>query len=267
MQQAFTLSEHYVKNSLNIAKLASRFPDLQLYRKERNVLVFRISETQYICAYAFGVALFFGINDKKEIGKFIRQFAKSGEEEVGIILADTPSEDYPVIIDSDAPEAVEFDNVRLRNLNIDRLLAVFHVIAQSVAIDFLDHQVEEAMQKFERIHLSLSQKGTLTVTPKEVIKTIGMRGNIVNLVVGQLSLLDKPDIAWEDKDVENLVISMRKMFELDDRFKSLEFKLEFIEDSSEIILDILQHRRANMLEITVIVLIAFEIIMALLKVV
>ncbi len=265
MQQEFSLSAHYVKNSLNIAKLAGRFPDLQLYRKERNVLVFRMSETQYICAYAFGVALFFGITDKKEISKFIRQFAKSGEEEAGIIVAATPSEEYPVIIDSDAPEAVEFDNVRLRNLNVDRLLTVFHVIAQSVAIDYLDHQVEEAMQKFERIHLSLSQKGQLTVNTKEVIKTIGMRGNIVNLVVGQLSLLDKPDIAWEDKEVENLVVSMRKMFELDDRFKSLQFKLEFIEDSSEIILDILQHRRANMLELTVIALIVAETVIMLLE--
>lgn len=262
MRQEFSISAHYVKNSLNLAKITQRSVDLQLYRKERNALIYRLSETQYVCAYAFGVVLFFGQIDRKEMGRQLRSFSRSGEEEVGIVLAETPSEDYLVIIDSDMPESVEFDDVRLKSLNIDRLLMVFHTVAQSVAIDFLDRQVEDAMQRFERIHLNLSKRGTLVATTKEVLQTIGMRGNIVNLVVGQLSLLDKPDIAWEDKEAETLIINLRKNFELDDRFNSLKFKLEFIEDSSELILDILQHRRANFLEITVIMLIAFEIVMA-----
>src|SRR3989338_6574686 len=265
MPHEFLISAHYVKNSFNIAKIAKQAGDLVLYRKERTVLVYKISETQYVCAYVFGVVLFFGVTDRKEVGKIIRQFSRSGEEEAGIILADTPSDDYPVIIDQTQPESVEFEHVRLKGLNVDRLLMVFHVVAQSVAIDFLDRTVEEAMQKFERIHLNLSKHGSLVATSKEILQTIGMRGNIVNLVVGQLSLLDKPDIAWEDKDAEILIVKLRKMFELDDRFKSLQFKLEFIEDSSELVLDMLQHRRANLLEITVIVLIAFEIVMAFLR--
>jgi len=261
MRQEFPISAHYVKNSLNLGKIAQRSTELQLYRKERNVLVYRLSETQYVCAYAFGVVLFFGQIDKKEMAKQIRFFSRSGEEEVGIILAESISEDYQVIIDSEMAESVEFDHVRLRSLNVDRLLMAFHTVAQSVAIDFLDRQVEDAMARFERIHFSLSQKGSLIATTKEVLQTIGMRGNIVNLVVGQLSLLDKPDIAWEDREAEALIINLRKNFELDDRFNSLKFKLEFIEDSSELILDILQHRRANLLEITIIVLIVFEIFM------
>ncbi len=262
MRQEYAISAHYVKNSLNLAKIAQRSTDLQLYRKERNALIYRLSETQYVAAYAFGVVLFFGKIDRKEMGRQIRFFSRSGEEEVGIILAETPSEEYLVIIEPETPESVEFDDVRLKSLNIDRLLLVFHTVAQSVAIDFLDRQVEDAMQRFERIHFNLSKRGSLVATTKEVLQTIGMRGNIVNLVVGQLSLLDKPDIAWEDKEAETLIINLRKNFELDDRFNSLKFKLEFIEDSSELILDILQHRRANLLEITVVLLILFEIIMA-----
>jgi uncharacterized Rmd1/YagE family protein len=96
------------------------------------------------------------------------------------------------------------------------------------------------------------------------MKTIGMSGNIVNFIVGQLSLLDKPDIAWEDKDAEALFINLRKMFELEDRFSTIRFKLTFIQDSSELMLDSLQHRRSELLELTIIGLIVFEIVMALL---
>jgi len=265
METRHSLSSHYIKHSLNLAKVEQKNADLTLWRKERNLLVYKISETQYLCVYSFGVVTIFGIDDKKEKDKYLKRFARGGEEEPGVMLVSLPTEDYPIIIDHEAAtEGVEFNAVRLKHLSIEKLLLVFHVVAQSVAIDFLEQQVEEALQRFEKIHLNLAKKGHLIATSQEVMKTIGMSGNIVNFIVGQLSLLDKPDIAWEDRDAETLYISLRKMFELEDRFSTLRFKLTFIQDSSELMLDTLQHRRAELLELTIILLIVFEIAMALL---
>lgn len=265
MEHRYSFSAHYIKHSLNLAKVEQRITDIPLWRKERNLLVFRVSETQYICVYSFGVVTVFGIDDKKESAKYLKICARLGEEEPGVAMAGLPTEEYPVIIDPDQPESVEFNAVRLKHLSIDKLLLIFHVVAQSVAIDFLEQQVEESLQRFEKIHVSLAKSGLLIATAREVMKTIGMSGNIVNFIVGQLSLLDKPDIAWEDKEAETLFINLRKMFELEDRFSTIRFKLTFIQDSSELMLDTLQHRRAEMLEITIVILIIFEIVMALLK--
>lgn len=262
METRYSLSAHYIKHSLNLAKVEQKNTGLVLWRKERNQLVYKQSETQYVCVYSFGVVTIFGIDDKKERDKLLRVFAKGGEDEPGVALAGLPTEDYPVVIDPEAPESVEFNVVRLRQLSIDKLLLVFHVIAQSVAIDFLEQQVEDTLQRFEKIHLNLAKKGLLIATSREVMKTIGTSGNIVNFIVGQLSLLDKPDIAWEDKEAEALFINMRKMFELEDRFSTIRFKLTFIQDSSELMLDSLNHRRAELLEFTIIGLIIFEIVMA-----
>lgn len=265
METRYSLSAHYIKHSLNLAKVEAKNPDLVLWRKERNLLVFKHSETQHICVYSFGVVTLFGIDDRKERDRLLKRFSKLGEDEPGVTLAGLPVEEYGVVIDPDLPESVEFNLVRLKNLAIEKLLLVYHVVAQSVAIDFLENQVEESLQRFEKIHINLATKGTLIATPREVMKTIGMSGNIVNFIVGQLSLLDKPDIAWEDKEAETLFINMRKMFELDDRFSTIRFKLTFIQDSSELMLDTLQHRRAEILEMTVILLIVFEIVMALIR--
>ena len=265
MEHRYSLSAHYIKHSLNLAKVEQRLAGTTLWRKERNLLVYKVSETQYFCVYSFGVVTVFGLDDKKEVSKYLKLVSRLGEEEPGVTMIGLPTEDYPVIIDPDQSESVEFNTVRLKHLSIEKLLLISHVVAQSVAIDFLEQQVEESLQRFEKIHLNLAKKGLLIATASDVMKTIGMSGNIVNFIVGQLSLLDKPDIAWEDKEAETLFINLRKMFELEDRFTTIRFKLTFIQDSSELMLDMLQHRRAQMLEITVVVLILFEIIMALVK--
>ncbi len=265
MEQRYSLSAHYIKHSLNLAKVEQRISSVPLWRKERNLLVYKVSETQYFCVYSFGVVTVFGIDDKKEVARYLKLISRQGEDEPGVTLAGLPTEDYPIIIDADAAESVEFNSVRLKHLSVEKLLLVFHVVAQSVAIDFLEQQVEESLQRFEKIHLSLAKKGLLIATARDVMKTIGMSGNIVNFIVGQLSLLDKPDIAWEDKDAETLFINLRKMFELEDRFSTIRFKLTFIQDSSELMLDTLQHRRTETLEIIVVVLILFEIVMAFVK--
>ncbi len=265
MEQRYSLTAHYIKHSLNLAKCEVKNADLTLWRKERNLLVYKISETQYLCVYSFGVVTVFGVDDRKERDKFLKRIARLGEEEPGVAMDGLPTEEYPVVIDSTQPESVEFNVVRLKHLSIEKLLLVFHVVAQSVAFDFLEQQVEETLQRFEKIHLNLAKKGLLIATAREVMKTIGTSGNIVNFIVGQLSLLDKPDIAWEDKDAENLFINLRKMFELEDRFSTIRFKLTFIQDSSELMLDTLQHRRAEFLELTIIGLIVFEIVMAFIR--
>jgi uncharacterized Rmd1/YagE family protein len=151
--------------------------------------------------------------------------------------------------------------VRLRQPAIERLMLVFHVLAQSVAIDFLDRSVEEIMSHFERIHQNLAQKGRLVATRREVLKMIGTSGNMVNFIVGQLSLLDKPDITWEEKEAESLFSSLRKMFELADRFETLRFKITHVQDTSELLLDLLHTRRAEFTEIIIILLFIIDILL------
>lgn len=262
MQVRYPLSAHYIKHSLNLAKVEQKNADLMLWRRERNLLIYKLSETQYLCAYAFGVVTVFGVDDKKEKEKYLRRFAKGGEEEPGVTTAALPSEEYPIVIDPDGVEALEFNFARLHQLDVNKLLLMFHVIAQSVAMEFIENQVEESLQRIEKIHLALQRRGKLVANTTEVMKTIGMSGNIAGFIYGQISLLDKPDIAWEEKDAEKLFLDLRKMFELEDRFGTLRFKLTFIQDSSELIFDALNTRRGQLLEMTIVLLIVFEIILA-----
>lgn len=257
--QRFSLTAHYIKTSLNLAKTELKNTDLPLYRKERNLLVYKLADDQYVCVYSFGVVTVFGIDDKKEIAKLMRRFGRTGEEEALVKIGDAAAEEYPVIIDEQQPEGVEFDVVRLKQQSIEKLLLIFHVIAQSVALDFLEKRIQEAAAQFDRIHLNLAQKGALITTRKDIMKMIGFSGNMINFIISQMSLLDKPDITWEDKDAEVLHTNLRKMFELEDRFSAMRFKIENLQDSSELMLDVLNSRRAEFLEWIIILLFIFDI--------
>lgn len=262
--QRYPLTAQYLKTTLNLAKIEQKNADLPLFnltKKERNLLVYKLSETQYLCIFSFGVVAIFGVDDKKEISKLLRR-CTVGEEEVPVKDAKTVFEDYAVVIDPDQAESVDYDFARFKQLSLEKLLLVFQVIAQSVAIDFLDNQIGETLQDIESIHNNLAAKGSLAVKGKDALKMVGKSSSMVHFIINRLSLLDKPDTAWEDKDAESLFVSLRKMFELDDRFSALRFKIEFVQDSSQNILNTLATRRSEHLEIIIIVLIAVEIIMA-----
>jgi len=257
---------HYLKNSLNLAQIEQSSPVLALFplaRKERNLLVFQAGENQFLCVYAFGVVTVCGVEDRARIGELLKLLSYGEELEQGKD-PNTPPEDYLIAIDPTQAESVEFDHVRLKTLTLEKFLLLSHVMAQSVAIDFVERRIADTQQALENIHSSLAKHGKLVGTnTRSILKTVGMSGNMVHFMVTRLSLLDKPDITWEDKDAETLFLNLRKMFELDDRFEALRFKLDFIKDSSETLIDIISTRRAQVLEVIIIVLIAIEIIFAL----
>ncbi|MFA6604274.1 MAG: RMD1 family protein [Patescibacteria group bacterium] len=269
MATKYQVLAYYVRNSLDLAKIEQKnldLPLLSLVRKERNLLVYQSGDSHYVCVYAFGVVTVCGIEDKKEIAKLLKRFAYGEEMAEGKDPKVLP-EDYAIMIEPEQPESVEFGHVQLKQFTLERFLLISHVMAQSVAIDFVERRIAETQQALERIHGVLEAHGKLVATnTRSILKTVGMSGNMVHFMVTRLSLLDKPDIAWEDKDAEALFLKLRSMFELDDRFEALRFKLEFIKDSSEMLINIISTKRAEFMEVIIIVLIAVEILLAMLGV-
>jgi len=257
---------YYVRNSLDLAKIEQKnadLPLLSLVRKERNLLVYQSGHDHYVCVYSFGVVTFCCIEDKKEIAKLLKHFAYGEEIEEGKDPKIAP-EDFSVVIDPDQPEGVEFDRVQLKQLTLEKFLLLSHVMAQSVAIDFVERRIADTQQALGRVHVQLEEHGKFVGTnTRGVLKTVGMSGKMVHFMVTRLSMLDKPDITWEDKDAETMFLKLRSTFELDDRFETLRFKLHFIKDSSEMLMDIISTKRMEFMNVIIIVLIAISIFFAL----
>lgn len=80
--------------------------------------------------------------------------------------------------------------------------------------------------------------------------------------ISNLMLLDKPSSAWDNEDIENFFMLMSGLFDLKDRFQKITHKTQILQDSTDVFASLTHERRGTKLEIMVIILILFELIIA-----
>lgn len=255
MAQTLPISAHYLAKSLPLTFIGKR-NELALVTKRRNSLVIGRPDHQMMFVFSFGALVLFNY-DAKETERVMNQIAEYGVEPAKT----RKREDYAVVVDPEKKISAEFDSIIMPRIDADLIYVIAEVLAQSVAIEYVEDNVAETMTRFEQVTGGLEKAGKIRASDSEVLRTIGAGRNLTQYVISHLSLLDKPDGTWEDRDVETAFTGMRKMFELEDRFKALEFRLDFIQDTSELILDVLQNKRSVNMEWAVIVLFVVDIVL------
>ncbi|PIR90247.1 hypothetical protein COS93_00665 [bacterium (Candidatus Gribaldobacteria) CG07_land_8_20_14_0_80_33_18] len=256
----YNINAYYLARGINLNKIEKKRGGIwRLQTKTRTCLVFEVEPERPIFLYFFGVVIFINLEKKTErkIIKSIEKFLINPVPENEI-----PSEEYKVVEDENLiKDTVEFEQVKIKKFDLNRREIIANILAQSVAIDYFENLIDQISLKFEEINSVLEKRGNLKIKGRQVIKLIGFNNTILSFILSKLSLLDKPDILWEREDLESLFKNLRSMFELDDRFKNLEIKINFIQENSKLMLQTLNNRRAEMLELTIIVLILIEVIL------
>ena len=91
---------------------------------------------------------------------------------------------------------------------------------------------------------------------------IGQSLAIRRELVSQLSVLDPPESIWEDDRLDRLYHALQNNFEITQRMRVIEHKLELIHDTARMVVSINEVKRSHFLEMVIIFLIAFEIVLA-----
>ena len=78
-----------------------------------------------------------------------------------------------------------------------------------------------------------------------------------------MAILDPPDETWKSKELEEIFKELQANFDIEIRFRTLDRKLSLIQDNIEILADFTSNRRTAILEASVVFLIFFEIVLAL----
>ena len=76
-------------------------------------------------------------------------------------------------------------------------------------------------------------------------------------IIDNIYILDVPDIAWEDTELNKLHSGLRKVFDLSARFRELDYKLQSVIDNLQLITDLMNNREGHLLEWIVIILIFY----------
>lgn len=261
MPQTHTISAHYLAKALPLP-LVGGSEGYSLLSKRRNSLMYGKVDGQIAVVFAFGVVVLYDFPET-EATTLLKRLSTHGIEPATTF----EMEEYKVVIDPEQKISAEFEHVVLPKFDINILYVVAEVLAQSVAIEHVEKKVVDIVNRFERVTAGLEHGGKIQARSSEVLRTIGAGRSITQYVLSQLSLLDKPDSTWEDRDVETTFTSMRKMFELEDRFRAIEFRLDFIQGTSELVLDLLQNKRSVNQEWAIIYLFIIDLILVVYEIV
>lgn len=209
-----------------------------------------------IYAFNYGVLVFVDVNPAErvaEIDELARALSLDLSEQVtteGFIVEEAPHE---------KPRA-EFKRLILDYLTPERMAVIALILSQSAAMEYYEGVVAQTKTKVLDLISILQEKGVVPLSPRRLNRFIGAATAMNNEVVGILHVLDKPDIIWEDATMDRLYDDLRAVFDLNDRFQALHFKLQLIRESLLLLLETKRDSRLYGADLMIIFLIVIEVL-------
>lgn len=160
-----------------------------------------------------------------------------------------------------APEdRVAFSEVHLRELTLDRLKIVSLALAQSVALEYFELSVREALARVQPVVHALRARGRLGLRHREALKLVGFAMEVRAAVLENLTLFDDPPETWESEALAHLDAALYDAFDLEERLSAIQQKTAYLTDAGARILDLLATRKDQRLEWIIIGLILVEVL-------
>ncbi|HYK63474.1 MAG TPA: RMD1 family protein [Patescibacteria group bacterium] len=171
-------------------------------------------------------------------------------------------EDYSVVEDQAAATGISDGMLRVDKLTPQRAGIVALTVAQSAAMEYYENIVDSMFVRTAQLVDRMATRGTVPFRVTPLHRFIGEAISSRTEVLAVLHLLDKPDAAWDDPAMDLIYDDLRAEFDLVDRYAALTSKLQSIQESLVLVLDVARERRLILLEVIVTLLILLEVILS-----
>ncbi|MEK9175056.1 MAG: RMD1 family protein [Patescibacteria group bacterium] len=250
----YNLEAHCLAKEINLAKTAEKL-DKNLIGRRREFLTYLVGPKEFVFIFSFGVVVFVNIAKdsqsafRKSLSKFLISPVKK-----------TFNESY-VLREREGKINVGDEATDLPAIGVEEIGIAARVLAQSVALEYIEDITDEALSNVDSANAVLGDSGIFFQNTRAILKLVSQNNGTIQFVISKLSLLDKPEITWEHKQLEMLFSQLSDIFELRSRFKNIEYKIDFTRTNSEFAFDVMQSRRANFLEWMIILLFVIDLIL------
>jgi uncharacterized Rmd1/YagE family protein len=260
--QAFRIKAAHVAERLKLKELREKVShpveDFTNYE-----LVVKFAEDSYACIYNYGSVVFFNVPDAIQekylaIIRETKEGAKIGDT-TDAYLVETKHE-----MDATANQ-VFFDRIALGRLTYQKVKIIAMLVAESTALDYYDILIENLLEQATLITKRLERQGKFVEGKEDLLKFVGMCLSAKQDIISNLYIVDSPDETWDSPELDKVFHDLKLMLEIDVRYRAVEYKSKIIQESIEVITDLVKTKREVMLEMIVILLIAFEIITGLVR--
>ena len=208
--------------------------------------------------FRYGAITFFNITPIEEVS-LIADLAEMTRKP----FAEPEVEEAVVNVIEDAIERGDNGVITLRALDVERLQIVADALAKSVVLAHHEETIGTAFDLVEPLAEDLERTGASRRSSKELLRQIGNTLRIQTQTVWRVEVADKPEILWERPDLELLYTRLLDEYELEDRHKALERKLELVARTASTALELLHNKRSLRVEWYIVILIIIEIVISL----
>jgi len=244
---------YQVADSIDIKGFRQAFT-AHLHHGDADELFFVIGPEKCIYVFKYGIACFLA-HSETEVSAFLQllvPFCRNPTEK-------RLSEDFLVEPHAES-DSSGYNKVELRNASIDAFRIIMLNVSQSVALDFYNEQTDELLKETNHYTQSLERNGKLGLSGQSLKRKIGRTLNLKNRIAENLYIFDAPDETWENEYLNGLDQGLKRNFDLQSRYRSIQEDLAIVKENLELFKDLLQDRNSTMLEWIIILLILVEVV-------
>ncbi len=208
--------------------------------------------------FSYGVTVCWGFTeeDEKEILFSLKEFEKEPAvkaelDEFTFSYAD--------------PMKIEEDEIYLHNKSTLTKLAISHGLAQSVKLTTFEELIQNTIDNAKHLPAELARKGKIPLSRKDISRKMGelfIERNFINL---HSEILDTPEFFWNYPELEPFYRRTAYYLDVTKRVEILNKRLNVIHELFEILSSELNHQHSSRLEITIVLLILIEVMLAVLR--
>jgi uncharacterized Rmd1/YagE family protein len=249
----YNVVAYQVGSSIHIKSCKQKFA-LQLLFQDGYELYYAFSKDKFVYIFHYGIVCFFNMTDDdiETILNEIHPFCEG-------YISEKNSEKIEVIVESSILK-VQFDTIILPELNEEMLRLVMLNTSHSVALNGYAGITEDLLSETNKHTLYLEEKGRLDISGNKLKRFIGKVLNIKNKISENLYIFDSPEITWENEQLNKLNQDLKIVFDLKDRYRLIQDRIDIIKENLELFKDIMDHKESSRLEWIIIILIVIEVI-------
>jgi uncharacterized Rmd1/YagE family protein len=208
--------------------------------------------------FPYGITVFWGFTEAEE-AEYLGNIKKFEKEPLTKIEVDEFTFAFGTKM------AIQEDEVVLNKKDPALKLAISYAMAQSVKLTVFEETIARTVETCKQLPKDLALKGKISLTRKQTSQKMGelfLERNYVNL---HTEILDTPEFFWEHAELEPTYRKIIHYLDVGKRVELLNRRLNLMHELFEILGNELNHQKTNRLEMTIIILIVIEVLIALLR--
>lgn len=225
-----------------------------IHYADTDELFYHLEDHKYLYVFKYGIVSFLNYRES-DITAFLQLITPYCKN----VFEHRLSDEFDI---ETGTTAIKFgyNKIEIPDPNVEMIRLIMLNVSQSVALDYYSQQTSLLLEETNYHTQVLEKKGKIDIAGIDLKKYIGRTFYLKNKIAANLYIFDSPEETWEDESLNRLDLGLKRTFDLQARFRTIQEGLQIVKDNLELFKDLLQYRNSLVLEWVIILLILVEVI-------